>query len=54
VNVRDWASSGAGFEVSVRLAHETGCALFGNCVNVGGTSSEDMEALCNRLVECST
>jgi hypothetical protein len=50
VNVRDWASSKAGFEAAVHLARETGCALFGNCVDVGGALSEEVDASCNCLI----
>jgi hypothetical protein len=50
MNVRDWASSRIGFEATVRLAHETGFVLFGNCTDVGGTLSEDVEASRNCLV----
>jgi hypothetical protein len=50
VNVQEWASSGAGFEAALRLARETSCALFGNCMDVGGALSDGLEALRNRLV----
>jgi hypothetical protein len=29
---------------------ETGCTLFGNCVDMGGTLSEEVEASHNRLI----
>jgi hypothetical protein len=48
--MQDWASSGARFEAAVRLAREMGCALFGNCMDVGGALLEEVEALRNRLV----
>jgi hypothetical protein len=43
-------SSGTGFEAAVRLSCETGCALFGNYVDMEGTLSEEVEASRNRLV----
>jgi hypothetical protein len=50
VNMREWASSGEGFEAALRLARETGCTLFSNCVDVGGALSDGLEASRNRLV----
>jgi hypothetical protein len=50
VNVREWASFGTGFEAALRLARETGCALFGNCVDVEGALSDGLVASRNRLV----
>jgi hypothetical protein len=50
VNVWEWASSGVGFEATLRLARETSYAVFGNCVDVGGALSDGLEASRNRLV----
>jgi hypothetical protein len=50
VNVREWTSSEAGFEAALRLTRETGCALIGNCVDMGGALSDGLEASRNRLV----
>jgi hypothetical protein len=44
MNVWEWASSRAEFDAAVRLAHETRCVLFGSCVDVGGTSLEEVKA----------
>jgi hypothetical protein len=50
LNISEWASSGIGFDAPVRLVLETGCALFGDCVSIGSTSLEDLNAACNCLV----
>lgn len=50
MNVQEWTSFGAGFEAAVHLACETGCALFGNCVDAGGALSEEVDASRNRLI----
>jgi hypothetical protein len=34
----------------MRLTRKTGCALFGNCVDVGGALLEEVKASRNRLV----
>jgi hypothetical protein len=49
-NINEWASSGTGFDASVRLVLKTGSALFGNCVSIGGASLEELNAAHNRLV----
>jgi hypothetical protein len=50
LNISEWVSSGTGFNALVRLVLEMGCALFGDCVSVGGASLEDLNAVRNHLV----
>jgi hypothetical protein len=44
LNKSNWVSSGTGFDALEHLVLETGCALFEDCVSVGGASLEDLNA----------
>jgi hypothetical protein len=50
LNISKWASSGIGFDASVRLVLQAGSAHFGNYVSVGGASLDEVNAACNRLI----